>query len=630
MEAIKNTLPKIKMTWKERLTILKPYLGDRIYEQIKNVWLIITYLILFQLIILRLPIVDSIMIAVGIAIVLFGLMLFMEGLTLGLMPFGETIGATLPQKAGLIIILSFAFMLGLGATFAEPAIATLQLAGRYIEPDSAPLLYSLLNEFAGQLVIAVGVGVGIAVIFGVLRFLYSWSLKVLIYPLVILLTFFTVFANFNEALNPVIGLAWDCGAVTTGPVTVPLVLALGIGVSRIVSGSSGGTGFGIVTLASLFPIIAVFSLAFGHLGLDDYYGRPNSKLKFDKQAASAHVALSEEKNKPKELAETGYSFEDFEKFRKSGKVPAGSELSFKGDMKLDEGKIIIDNASIIVKKRYGFRAKMSDLRFWDDALDFFEKLKDSLIGAARAILPLCLLLFLVLRGILREKIKGSDEIAIGIFFALIGMSLFMLGIFLALEPLGSQVGQNISSSFTAIKPYGALGMHGPLFENKFIGQIAVILFGFALGYSATLAEPALNALGATVEKITIGSFRKSLLMQSVAAGVGIGIAAGVAKLVFDLPLSWMLLPPYMILLVLTFISSEDFVNFAWDSAGVTTGPITVPLVLAMGLGIGQSIGALEGFGVLAMASVFPILTVLIVGKLVQQSESSETEEEVEA
>ncbi|MDH5716093.1 MAG: DUF1538 domain-containing protein [Spirochaetia bacterium] len=623
MNKNKDKLPNIKITWKERFTILKPYLSDRIYEQIKNVWLIITYLILFQLIILRLPIVDSLMIGVGISIVLLGLMLFMEGLTLGLMPFGETIGATLPKKAGMIVILSFSFLLGLGATFAEPAIATLQMAGRYIEPDSAPLLYSLLNEFAGQLVISVGIGVGIAVIFGILRFLYSWSLKILIYPLVILLTIFTIFAYLNESLNPVIGLAWDCGAVTTGPVTVPLVLALGIGVSRIVSGREGGTGFGIVTLASLFPILAVFSLAFSHMVLDDYYGRPNSKINDENKKENT---LKAENIHEGNVDEVGFNLEDFEEFKKNGKIPPSSELTFEGDMKLKDGEIVIKEASIIIKKRYGFRAKMGDLRMWDNALSFFEKLRDSLTGATRAILPLCLLLFLVLSIVLREKIKAAEEIVIGIFFALIGMSLFMLGIFLALEPLGSQVGQNISSSFTSIKPYGALGIHGPLFENKIIGQIVVILFGFALGYSATLAEPALNALGATVEKITIGSFRKSLLMQSVAAGVGIGIAAGVAKLVFDLPLTWLLLPPYLFLLILTSISSEDFVNFAWDSAGVTTGPITVPLVLAMGLGIGQSIGALEGFGVLAMASVFPILTVLLVGKLVQQAESKEIDE----
>jgi Na+/proline symporter len=108
-------------------------------------------------------------------------------------------------------------------------------------------------------------------------------------------------------------------------------------------------------------------------------------------------------------------------------------------------------------------------------------------------------------------------------------------------------------------------------------------------------------------------------MHSVAAGVALGIAAGVAKISFNIPLAYLLLPPYMALMLLTMISDEVFVNIAWDSAGVTTGPITVPLVLAMGLGIGANVpGVIDGFGVLALASVGPIIVVLCVGLLVRR------------
>ena len=82
---------------------------------------------------------------------------------------------------------------------------------------------------------------------------------------------------------------------------------------------------------------------------------------------------------------------------------------------------------------------------------------------------------------------------------------------------------------------------------------------------------------------------------------------------------------YAFLLILTFFSSEDFVNFGWDSAGVTTGPITVPLVLAMGLGIGAKTGAIDGFGVLSLASVGPIITVLTVGLLVKKKKPAPSE-----
>lgn len=101
--------------------------------------------------------------------------------------------------------------------------------------------------------------------------------------------------------------------------------------------------------------------------------------------------------------------------------------------------------------------------------------------------------------------------------------------------------------------------------------------------------------------------------MAVSLGVAIGIAIGLAKLIFNLPLVWLILVGYLLAFVLTIFSSEAFANVAWDSAGVTTGPITVPLVLAMGLGFGNATHAVEGFGILSMASIGPILTVLMTG-----------------
>ena len=150
-----------------------------------------------------------------------------------------------------------------------------------------------------------------------------------------------------------------------------------------------------------------------------------------------------------------------------------------------------------------------------------------------------------------------------------------------------------------------------------MGITIAALFAWSLGFGATLAEPALNALGLTVETLTNGAFRKSLLMYSVAIGVGFGIASGVLKIVFDIPLVWLVLPGYGLAVILTTISSEEYVNVAWDSAGVTTGPVTVPLVLAMGLGFGDAVGASDGFGILAMASIGPILAVMTTGLWIQ-------------
>ena len=162
--------------------VLWPYFRAKFTEQVKGIWFIVFYLLFFQAVILKLPVVFATMISAGLAIVVLGLMFFIEGLRLGLMPFGETIGAILPRNCKMSVILLFSFLLGIGATFAKPAIAVLKAAGARVKPDQAPLLYSLLNDFSTQLVSVVGIGVGIAVGLGVLRFFYGWSLKAFIVP----------------------------------------------------------------------------------------------------------------------------------------------------------------------------------------------------------------------------------------------------------------------------------------------------------------------------------------------------------------------------------------------------------------------------------------------------------------
>ncbi|MFT7133913.1 MAG: hypothetical protein ACI81O_002632, partial [Cyclobacteriaceae bacterium] len=276
MPLVSPSSKTVQLGFRGTWAILLPYLREKFFEQVKSIWFIVFYLLFFQIVVLGFPIVHASTIAAGIAVVAIGLTFFMEGLRVGLMPLGETLGAVLPRNSSLPVILGFSFVLGLGATFAEPAIAVLRAAGAGVHPADAPLLYSLLNDFSDQLVASVGVGVGCAVLLGVLRFFYGWPLKYLIIPGVGSLLALTIVANLDPVLQPILGLAWDCGAVTTGPVTVPLVLALGVGVCRIVGGGDvKDAGFGIVTLASLFPILAVLLLAFYHAGAEDYYGAAN-------------------------------------------------------------------------------------------------------------------------------------------------------------------------------------------------------------------------------------------------------------------------------------------------------------------------------------------------------------------
>merc|ERR1711865_1345116 len=127
--------------------------------------------------------------------------------------------------------------------------------------------------------------------------------------------------------------------------------------------------------------------------------------------------------------------------------------------------------------------------------------------------------------------------------------------------------------------------------------------------------PALSALGDTVHALTKGEFKKNRLITAVALGVGCGIMVGLAKIRYQLPLSLILIVAYLIAFGLTSVSEEAITCVAWDSAGVTTGPVTVPIVLALGGSIANANQVAEGFGILACASFGPIIAVLIVGRI---------------
>lgn len=529
---------KIKMGGGEIVKLLQPYISTRFMDQARAVVPLAAYLGLFQYLVLKTPVIDASIIAGGLLAVMIGLMMFMEGLKLGLMPFGEVIGNNLPRKLHLSGVLVIAFLLGIGVTFAEPAIGALQVAGSIVDPEKAPYLFTLLNDKSGSTVLLVGLGVGLAAVLGTVRFLRGWSLKPLIFMSLTPTLILSIIAFFDPELNKIVGLAWDCGAVTTGPVTVPLVLALGIGVASAAGkgADSSLSGFGIVTLASVFPILGVLLLSFY----------------------------------------TAYTIPPEVIIARAAEIKAAAELA-------------------------NNQPEWYQLTPWSE-----------IILGVRAIVPLVIFLGFVLFVILRERIKEASIMNYGIFLAVTGMCIFNIGLTYGLAKLGDQSGGLIAGAFSSVEAISA----SPLYSLS-VGIGIAGLFAWVLGLGATLAEPALNALGMTVQNLTNGAFKKSMLMGAVSIGVATGIMLGVLKLIFDFHILYILLPGYALGLFLTILSTEEFVNVGWDSAGVTTGPVTVPLVLAMGLGFGNALGSTEGFGILAAASICPIVAVLSLGLYVQ-------------
>jgi len=525
---------RLKLRGIDVYRLLAPYVGVRFFAQAKTVVPLALYLCLFQVLILRQEVADAPLVVAGLLAVMVGLMMFMEGLKLGLMPFGEAIGNKLPARSSLPVVLLIALLLGIGVTFAEPAIGALKTAGSIVSLQQAPYLFALLNSRADMLVLVVGIGVGLAAILGTLRFLNGWSLKPLIYATLVPTIGLTCYIMLDDDLSRVLGLAWDCGAVTTGPVTVPLVLSLGIGIAASAGrGESSLSGFGIVTLASLFPVIGVMLLAIYVSSVTT----PEDII----AAAQAAAGVS------------------------AGHVP------------------------------------------WYERTPGQE-----MVLGLRAIVPLVVFLMLVMRFVLHERVRNGGIMAYGMTLCVLGMMVFNLGLSYGLAKLGGQSGALVPAAFSSIAAVSG----SPLYAYG-LGIAIALVFAWLLGFGATLAEPALNALGMTVENLTNGAFRKSLLMYAVSLGVASGIALGIVKIIYGFPLAWLLIPGYLLAILLTVVSSEEFVNVAWDSAGVTTGPVTVPLVLAMGLGLGEAVDAVEGFGILSMASIGPILSVMATGLWVQ-------------
>ena len=231
-----------------------------------------------------------------------------------------------------------------------------------------------------------------------------------------------------------------------------------------------------------------------------------------------------------------------------------------------------------------------------------------IFAGIQSILPLVIFLMIVLFVVLKSKLPNNMVTGYGLALSIIGMCVFNVGLTYGLGKIGAQAGTTLPAAFMEIQ----ISEISPIYSQT-LGLTIVILFAWILGFGSTLAEPALNALGATVQDLTNGAFKKSMLMYSVAGGVAFGIALGVGKIVFEFDLATILIPLYILAVILTALSTEEFVNVAWDSAGVTTGPVTVPLVLAMGLGLGNAVSATEGFGILSMASICPILAVLCMG-----------------
>lgn len=216
---------------------------------------IIVVVSFFQLVVLQQPLPDLGRLLGGVILVVLGLTFFIRGLEMGLFPVGESLAWAFARKGSLVWLVLFAFALGFGTTVAEPALIAVADEAANVAAHGGLIGVSELEkqDYSFGLRITVALSVGIAIVIGVLRILWGWPIQYLIIVGYIGVVIMTAFAP-----SEIIGIAYDCGGVTTSTITVPLVTALGVGLAASIRGRNPLVdGFGLVALASLTPMIFV-------------------------------------------------------------------------------------------------------------------------------------------------------------------------------------------------------------------------------------------------------------------------------------------------------------------------------------------------------------------------------------
>jgi len=232
-----------------------------LFDSLRDLLPIILVIGFFQLAVLQQPIPDFGEIVVGIAFVVIGLTLFVQGLNMGLFPIGESMAYAFASKGNLFWLLAFAFALGFGTTIAEPALIAVADEAALVAATGGMIANTQqsLDSYAQGLRYTVAVSVGIAIVIGVFRIIKGWPIQYLIVVGYIGVVVMTAFAP-----SEIIGIAYDSGGVTTSTITVPLVTALGVGLASSIKGRNPMVdGFGLIAFASLTPMI--FVMGYGML-----------------------------------------------------------------------------------------------------------------------------------------------------------------------------------------------------------------------------------------------------------------------------------------------------------------------------------------------------------------------------
>ena len=224
---------------------------------------------------------------------------------------------------------------------------------------------------------------------------------------------------------------------------------------------------------------------------------------------------------------------------------------------------------------------------------------------ALAVLPLAVLFIIFQLLFLKLPRREVSRILTGTLVASAGLFLFLLGVAIGFLPFGRAIGEAIGSV-----------------SQKWL----VVPFGLILGFVTTWGEPAVRVLADQVEEASTGSIPRPLVLAAICLGVAVAVGIGLLRIVYGVPLLWLLVPGYALAIALMWLSDKEFVSIAVDAGGVATGPLANSFLLALAIGASSALGRdplVHGLGLVSLIALAPILSVMLLGLLVRPKERKE-------
>ena len=479
-------------------------LTEKLKESATSILPIGAIVLLLSLTIAPMPTGTFLLFAFGVVFLIFGMAVFTMGAEMSMQPLGTKIGATIASTGKIWLIALLSFIIGVAVTVSEPDLQ---------------ILASQISDVPNWLLImTVSVGVGVFLVIALLHIVFS-------IPLTLLLTGFYAIAFILCLFVPdtLHAIAFDSGGVTTGPMTVPFLMALGAGVSSARSKQGRDDSFSIISLCSIGPILSVLILGI--------------------------------------FVEIG------------------------------GGEYVMESTTPILNTREG-------------VLQYIGGLGDYALEVFKALLPI--IVFTVLFQLITHAFgkKQLIRIAVGIFYTLFGLTVFLAGANIGFIPVGYTLGADLAG----------------------VGSgLILIPVSMLLGFFIVKAEPSVYVLNKQVEHMTAGAISGRTLGLGLSLGVASALGLSVLRILTGISIMYILIPGYAIAILLSFFVPKIFVGIAFDSGGVASGTMMSAFVLPLAIGACSTLGAnvmTQAFGCVAFVALTPIISLEICGWLYLRKQKS--------